>query len=144
MLNANWKRWCVEIHFKESKYNLSLNNINLKTHNSLEQEIYIYNLIFILYYFFNFENTCIIKDKYKLNNKTGIIIFSENILIPVLFSSKHKLPGNCLLIIFIFINYTFIVDYNNNYYIFIFLIKIYNFPGGLCLLLVLLFNLYLF
>jgi IS4 transposase len=25
-----WKRWQVEIHFKESKYNLSLNKINLK------------------------------------------------------------------------------------------------------------------
>ena len=25
-----WKRWQVEIHFKESKYNLSLNTINLK------------------------------------------------------------------------------------------------------------------
>jgi len=50
-------------------------------------------------------------------------------------SSKHKPPGNCLLIRFIFINYIFIVDYNNNYYIFIFLIKIYHFPGGLCLML---------
>ena len=28
-----WKRWKVELHFKESKYNLSLNNINLKTRN---------------------------------------------------------------------------------------------------------------
>ena len=45
-----WKRWQVEIHFKESKYNLSLKTINLKTENSLMQEIYIHNLIFILYY----------------------------------------------------------------------------------------------
>ena len=51
-----WKRWKVELHFKETKYNLSLNNINLKTENSLKQEIYIHNLLFILYYFFNIEN----------------------------------------------------------------------------------------
>jgi IS4 transposase len=50
-----WKRWQVEIHFKESKYNLSLNTINLKTENSLKQKIYIYNLIFILYYYFKFD-----------------------------------------------------------------------------------------
>ena len=39
--NLYWKRWKVEIHFKESKYNLSLKTINLKTENSLLQEIYI-------------------------------------------------------------------------------------------------------
>jgi len=50
-----WKRWSVEIHFKESKYNLALNTINLKTENSLIQEIYIHNLIFILYYYFKFD-----------------------------------------------------------------------------------------
>jgi hypothetical protein len=87
-----WKRWCIETHFKESKYNLALNNINLKTDISLQQEIYIHNLIFILYYFFNFENTCIIKNKYKLNNKTGIKIFSEDILYLFIF---NKLTKSC-------------------------------------------------
>ena len=66
------------------------------TNISLQQEIYIHNLIFILYYFFNFEN-CIIKNKYKLNNKTGIKI-----------SIRYRLPENIfidknILLIFLFI-----------------------------------------
>lgn len=77
-----WKRWSVEINFKESKYNLSLININLKNENSFIQEIYIHNLIFILYYFFKFDNNIdlVLKPKYKLNNKCGIKVFSENII----------------------------------------------------------------
>ena len=64
------------IHFKESKYNLSL-----KTENSLIQKIYIHNLIFILYYYFKFDiDNPLLKSKYKINNKTGIKIFSENII----------------------------------------------------------------
>ena len=88
-----WKRWKVELHFKESKYNLSLNNINLKTENSLKQEIYIHNLLFILYYFFNIENNdyCL-KTKYKLNNKIGIKIFSEDIIYLLIF---NKLTNSC-------------------------------------------------
>ena len=88
-----WKRWKVELHFKESKYNLSLNNINLKTENSLKQEIYIHNLLFILYYFFNIENNdyCL-KNKYKLNNKIGIKIFSEDIIYLLIF---NKLTNSC-------------------------------------------------
>jgi hypothetical protein len=88
-----WKRWKVELHFKESKYNLSLNNINLKTENSLKQEIYIHNLLFILYYFFNIENNdYLLKTKYKINNKTGIKIFSENIIYLLIF---NKLTKSC-------------------------------------------------
>jgi len=88
-----WKRWQVEIHFKESKYNLSLNTINLKTENSLKQEIYIHNLIFILYYYFkiNVEDT-ILKSKYKINNKTGIKIFSENIIYLLIY---NKITNKC-------------------------------------------------
>jgi hypothetical protein len=81
------------IRFKESKYNLSLNNINLKTENSLKQEIYIHNLLFILYYFFNIEN--IENNEYLLkniNNKTGIKIFSENIIYLLIF---NKLTNSC-------------------------------------------------
>jgi len=87
-----WKRWKVELHFKESKYNLSLNNINLKTENSLKQEIYIHNLLFILYYFLNIDNNNLIKTKYKINNKTGIKIFSENIIYLLIF---QKLTNSC-------------------------------------------------
>ena len=91
-----WKRWKVELHLKESKYNLFLNNINLKTENSLKKEIYIHNLLFILYYFFNIENIenneYLLKNKYKINNKTGIKIFSENIIYLLIF---NKLTNSC-------------------------------------------------
>jgi hypothetical protein len=88
-----WKRWKVEIHFKESKYNLSLNTINLKTENSLLQEIYIHNLIFILYYYFKLDiDNPILKSKYKLNNKTGIKIFSENIIYLFIY---NKITNKC-------------------------------------------------
>jgi hypothetical protein len=88
-----WKRWKVEIHFKESKYNLSLNTINLKTENSLLQEIYIHNLIFILYYYFKLDiDNPILKSKYKLNNKTGIKLFSENIIYLLIY---NKITNKC-------------------------------------------------
>jgi len=92
--NLYWKRWTVEIHFKESKYNLSLQKVNNKTENSLKQEIYTHNLIFILYYFLNIDNnnSVLIKNKYKINNKTGIKFFSENIIYLLLF---NKITQKC-------------------------------------------------
>lgn len=91
--NLYWKRWKVEIHFKESKYNLSLKTINLKTENSLLQEIYIHNLIFILYYYFKFDiENPLLKSKYKINNKTGIKIFSENIIYLLIY---NKITNKC-------------------------------------------------
>ena len=91
--NLYWKRWKVEIHFKESKYNLSLKTINLKTENSLIQEIYIHNLIFILYYYFKFDiENPLLKSKYKINNKTGIKIFSENIIYLLIY---NKITNKC-------------------------------------------------
>ena len=91
--NLYWKRWKVVIHFKESKYNLSLKTINLKTENSLLQEIYIHNLIFILYYYFKFDiENPLLKSKYKINNKTGIKIFSENIIYLLIY---NKITNKC-------------------------------------------------
>lgn len=88
-----WKRWQIEIHFKESKYNLSLKTINLKTENSLIQEIYIHNLIFILYYYFKFDiDNSVLKSKYKINNKAGIKIFSENIIYLLIY---NKITNKC-------------------------------------------------
>ena len=88
-----WKRWQVEIHFKESKYNLSLKTINFKTENSLIQEIYIHNLIFILYYYFKFDiDNPLLKSKYKINNKAGIKIFSENIIYLLIY---NKITNKC-------------------------------------------------
>jgi hypothetical protein len=92
-----WKRWQVEIHFKESKYNLSLKTINLKTENSLMQEIYIHNLIFMLYYYFKIDDeNPILKSKYKINNKVGIKIFSENIIYLLIY---NKITDKCFKII---------------------------------------------
>ena len=46
--NLYWKRWKVEINFRYSKYNLSMNNIKSKTKNSIIQDIYIHNFMFII------------------------------------------------------------------------------------------------
>lgn len=49
--------------------------------------------MFILYYFFNIENNeCLLKTKYKINHKTGIKIFSENIIYLLIF---NKLTNSC-------------------------------------------------
>ena len=73
-----WSRWEIEINFKKTKYNLSLNNIKSKNENSLKQEIYINNLAFILYYFLKIDKIVIDIDnkdiqKYKINDKTESI-----------------------------------------------------------------------
>jgi hypothetical protein len=75
-------------------------------------------------------NSAFVTSMFSISTNNGLLCFN---VVRKYDSSKHKPPGNSLLIRFIFINYTFIVDYNNNYYIFIFLIKIYHFSGGLCL-----------
>ena len=72
---------------------MSLNTINLKTENSLKQEIYIHNLIFLLYYYFKLDiDNPILKSKYKINNKTGIKLFSENIIYLLIY---NKITSKC-------------------------------------------------
>lgn len=84
------KRWNIETHFRELKYTTSLGNITAKTENSVLQEIYINNLIYILNSYFKslFVDYLLIKcnDKYKLNEKFCIKTFSCKILNILLFN----------------------------------------------------------
>jgi uncharacterized membrane protein YobD (UPF0266 family) len=53
----------------------------------------IHNLIFILYYYFKFDiENPLLKSKYKINNKTGIKIFSENIIYLLIY---NKITNKC-------------------------------------------------
>ena len=78
--NNYWSRWEVEINFKKAKFNLSLETINCKLLNSLQQDIYINHLIFILYYYINLKTNIDlkVKNKCKINDKSGIRSFIEN------------------------------------------------------------------
>lgn len=79
--NNYWSRWEVEINFKKAKYNLSLNKLNCKCENSLKQELYFNQLSFILYYYINLKTNIELKtkNKCKINDKSGIKFFIENI-----------------------------------------------------------------
>jgi len=69
--NKYWSRWEVEINFKKAKFNLSLETINCKLLNSLQQDIYVNQLIFILYYYINLKTNIELKseNKCKINDK---------------------------------------------------------------------------
>ena len=50
--NLYWKRWSIEIHFRESKYLLSLKNILSRNENKIKQDIYIHHILFLFHSFF--------------------------------------------------------------------------------------------
>lgn len=94
--NKYWSRWDVEINFKKAKFNLSLETINCKLLNSLQQDIYVNQLIFILYYYINLKTNIELKseNKCKINDKSGIKNFIENtcyILINKNITKKQKI-----------------------------------------------------
>jgi hypothetical protein len=61
------KRWKIEISFRHSKYNLSMNNINSKTEDSLKKDILIHHFIFITSSFFQSILQVSVKENYKIN-----------------------------------------------------------------------------
>lgn len=88
-LQQNYKkRWNIETHFKELKYTTSIGNITSKTENSVLQELYINNLIYILISYFKkifIEELCNENNKYKINNIFCIKTFFKDILSILLF-----------------------------------------------------------
>jgi hypothetical protein len=94
-LKENYKkRWDIESHFRDLKYKTSIGNITSKTENSLLQELYINNLIYILISYFKklFINEVLLKNnnKYKLNNSFIINTFFKDILKILLFKDINK------------------------------------------------------
>jgi hypothetical protein len=101
------KRWDIESHFKDLKYTTSIGNITSKTENTVLQELYINNLIYILISYFKklFIEDLFLKysDKYKLNNIFCIKTFFKDILNILLFKNlnKHNIKNilKCIFII---------------------------------------------
>ena len=90
------KRWDIESHFRDLKHKTSIGNITSKTENSLLQELYINNLIYILTSYFKklFINEILLKNnnnnKYKINNSFMINTFFKDILKILLFKDLDK------------------------------------------------------
>ena len=64
-----WKRWRIEINFRESKYLLSLRNLMSRNINCIQQDVYSHNILFIIHsYFKNQLNQCLPKEK-SINSK---------------------------------------------------------------------------
>jgi hypothetical protein len=98
-LKENYKkRWNIESHFRDLKHKTSIGNITSKTENSLLQELYINNLIYILTSYFKklFINEILLKNnnKYKLNNSFIINTFFKDILKILLFKDLNKAEIN--------------------------------------------------
>lgn len=88
--NMYWKRWKIEINFKYSKYNLSMNNIKSKTKNAIMQDISIHNLIFIIESYFRCNLKFSIKDNYKINTSLLLNVILNNILYLLFYKNGTK------------------------------------------------------
>ena len=95
-----WKRWKVEVNFKYSKYNLSMNNIKSKSENSVTQDIYIHNLIFIITGYIKYHLEEDICENYNINVTSLLKILINKIL--YLFLYKNSTSKNIDEIIRIF------------------------------------------
>jgi hypothetical protein len=99
--NLYWKRWKVEINFRESKYVLSLNNISSKNENKVRQDIYIHNILFLLNSFVkNHIQKGLSNDKF-INSKDSFHLIVNNILYLILYkkmtvSTINKIKKICL------------------------------------------------
>jgi len=83
--NLYWKRWCTEINFRESKYLLSLNNIQSKSKNKVYQDVYSHNILFILS---SFIKKCIekgLKNNLFVNGKNLLHLLTSDILFLILY-----------------------------------------------------------
>ena len=98
--------------FQRFKHKTSIGKITSKTKNTLLQELYINNLVYILISYFKklFIDEILLKNnKYKLNNSFMINTFFKDILKILLFKDINKQEINNI------IKYIFIVI-NNKYY----------------------------
>jgi IS4 transposase len=80
-----WKRWSVEINFRESKYLLSLNNILSRNQIKVRQDIYIHNILFLIHSFIkNHVQKTLPSDKF-INTKNLFSMIINKMLHPVLY-----------------------------------------------------------
>jgi len=96
-----WKRWSIEINFRESKYILSLNNILSKTENKIKQDIYSHNILFLISSFFNINLQKILPTNKFINTKNLLYLITNNILYLIMYknlssSTKEKIKKICM------------------------------------------------
>ena len=88
------KRWDIETHFRDLKHKTSIGKITSKTENSLLQELYINNLIYMINSYFKkiFIEEILLKNnnKYVLNGSFMINTIFKDILRVLLFEKLNK------------------------------------------------------
>jgi hypothetical protein len=82
-----WNRWCIEIHFRESKYVLSLSNLKELSLRKTLQNIYSHQLVFIITGYIKDHIKLYIPLDHKVNSKV-LIHTIINYLLYHLFYSK--------------------------------------------------------
>lgn len=83
-----WKRWKVEVNFKHSKYNLSMNNIKSKSENSVTQDICIHNLIFIISGYIKYHLEEDLSEKYSITVTSLLKIIINKVLYLTLYKNS--------------------------------------------------------
>jgi Transposase DDE domain len=88
--NLYWKRWKIETHFRYSKYNLSLKQLDSKSENTLRQDICLHNFIFIISSYFQYLLQFNIRDDYKINTTNHLYVVINNLLYILLYNNNGK------------------------------------------------------
>ena len=88
--NIYWKRWNIEIHFRESKYLCSLSNILSKNKNTVLQNIYSHNMLFIISNFFRYTLNKVLQD-YVINFKNLNHLLVNHILYFIFYKNINSL-----------------------------------------------------
>jgi Transposase DDE domain len=88
--NIYWKRWKIEIHFRHSKYDLSMINLKSRNENTVRQDILIHNFIFIISSYFKFYLEMDIDKNYKINTANHLKIIINEVLYLLLYTNSTK------------------------------------------------------
>ena len=83
--NIYWKRWSIEINFRESKYFLSLGQLLSKNINKIQQDIYSHNILFIIHsYLKNHMQQEIPTNKF-INSKNLMYLITTDIMYTIMY-----------------------------------------------------------
>ena len=89
--NIYWKRWRTEINFRESKYLLSLNNIQSKNINKVNQDIYSHNILSIIYSYFRNQLEKTLPIGKFINTKNLLFLIMSNLLYLIFYKKMTSL-----------------------------------------------------
>jgi hypothetical protein len=84
------KRWKIEIHFRQSKYNLSLQDINSTNENNLRRDILVHHFIFIVSSFIETILQASVKKNYKVSTSNMLHITINELLYLFLYKNFNK------------------------------------------------------